>query len=343
VVLGSNGPEEQGLEAEPVLSPVAWASPDLGLFGRVPIAPAKAFPLYDGIYVLPMRSERADAATEEAEMQNLSLEDLDPFDLPERDRMYQIALTFVANHVRTVRPGNSVRSAKGNFGEGSLVISDKPIPRIPLRFVHLTWAVDRGRVVDARRHTTFGWRLEKVRVPSRQFIWAPGQGDIFDVAYFLANICAILGLHLTKSVAAVGDVDFNTNQLRGSHDDIDERREAALRAGIPNLILPFRAGFTPGNHLGVDYWPARDTGEAAFSFFATASSEVALPDLKHRWRVKMAFSWISLIAVLLGIGATELSNGFIFNPTLLRWTVGVAAALLAVSLYATHKYNRMDN
>jgi hypothetical protein len=93
-----------------------------------------------------------------------------------------------------------------------------------------------------------------------------------------------------------------------------------------------------------------DINEAFFSLLAAASSETAIPDLKRRWRTKMIFSWISLVAVLAAFSASQLDTGFlgqkgfhsILSGEALRWTGAVTLALLAICVFATHRYNRMD-
>lgn len=92
--------------------------------------------------------------------------------------------------------------------------------------------------------------------------------------------------------------------------------------------------------------------EAAFSLFAVASSDLAIPDLKQRWRVKMAWSWISLVAVLVACAVTQLLGpGFSnrrgsYSPILsgapLKWVGLAVLALFAICIFATHRYHRMD-
>jgi hypothetical protein len=266
---------------------------------------------------------------------------LDPFDLPERDRMYVLAIQFVANHVRQVRSGSTVWSRDRSFGEGTFVISEKPMPLLPFRLVRLNWAVEHGAVVDVHDHRVFAIRLGKVAIPTRRFIWAPGKGDTFDIAYVLGNVCAILGMCVSEPVAASGDVALETNQIVGS-DPIEAKRDAAVHDRMRHLILPFGTRLMPGEHDGVRYWPSRDVNEAVYSLMASASSDLAIPDLKRRWRVKMAASWISLLAVLLAIGVTQLAGDFVGNSSLVSWTAAVAAGLFALSALATHKYHRTD-
>jgi hypothetical protein len=151
-------------------------------------------------------------------------------------------------------------------------------------------------------------------------------------------------------IAAVGDVGLEVNQILGDKWMVEERREALVDNNIKHLILPAKAGYMSGNHSGVDYWPVRDINEAFFSLFAAAASETALPDLKRRWRFKMTLSWISLIAVLTAVCVSQLDGGYLGNGgyhsiltgTPLKWTSGIVVAFLALCVYATHRYNRMD-
>jgi hypothetical protein len=312
--------------------------------------PSKAFPLYDNLYVVVPGGDKLDEEDEKALLGNVTRDNADPYDLPERDRMYALATQFVAHHVRVVRSGGKIKSSGRVFQDGTVVISEKPIPRIPLRTAKITWAIEGGRVVDVRDHRVPCWHLSKVRIPSRQFIWAPGKGDSFDLAYLLANLCAILNLHLPVPVAAVGDVGLEVNQILGNKWMVEERRDAIREGQLANLILPVKAGFMPGDHRGVEYWPVHDVNEAFFSMFAVASAEVAIPDLKQRWRVKMVFSWISLVAVLAAASVSQLGTGYlgkngfhsILSGTALKWTGGVTLGLVLICVYATHKYNRMD-
>ena len=221
----------------------------------------------------------------------------------------------MANHVRIVRSGASLRTRDRSFGNATIVVSEKPIPRFPLRLAKLNWAIDRSTVVDVKDHRILSARLTKVTIPPRHFIWAPGKGDTFGVAYLLANLCAILGLHVPSKVAATGVVALETNQILG-HGLMEDKRQGAVNDGMDHLILPFAAHLMPGVHDGVRYWPARDANEAIFSLLAAASSDIAIPDLKHQWRVKMALSWISFISILAAVCITQLLPGFIAYPTL---------------------------
>ena len=190
----------------------------------------------------------------------------------------------------------------------------------------------------------FGTRLTRVTLPARRFIWAPGKGDVFDLAYLLANLCAILGTEVPEPAAATGVVALTTNHVLGK-GVMEDKRRAGEHDHMAHLILPFGAHLMPGEHHGVRYWPARDVNEAVYSLLAAASSDQAIPDLKHRWRVKMAYSWASLVATFFAIGVTQLigtAQGFAGDSALLRWTLGVAAVSFVVSIYSTHKYRRTD-
>ena len=226
------------------------------------------------------------------------------------------------------------------------MVSERQIPRLPFRLVKLNWAIERNNVVDVHDHRVMRGRLTTFEIPSRRFIWGPGRGDSYDLAYLLGNVCAIMSLHVREPVAVTGDVDLATNQILGS-GLIEDKREAAANDRMAHLILPFRTHLMPGDHSGVRYWPARDVNEAAFSLFSASCSDAAIPDLKRRWHVKMVYSWASLLAVLMGIGAYQFAAGFGTDPlagnqTLLRWTLGIAVALFAISSIATHRYWRMD-
>ena len=305
-----------------------------------------AFPLYDNVYVLAPSRERLDPAAEAELLLPDNRDQLNPFDLPERDRMYALAIQFVDNHVRRLRSGASIKARDRTFGDDIIVVSEKRIPRLPFLPVRLNWAIERNKVVDLHDHRVMRGRLTRFKIPPRRFIWGPGRGDSYDLAYLLGNVCAITSLHVPQPVAVTGDVELSTNQVLGS-GLIEEKREAAVNDRMAHLILPFRTHLMPGDHRGVRYWPARDVNEAAFSLFSASCSEVAVPDLKRRWRVKMIYSWVSLLAVLMGIGAYQFAAGFGTDPlegnqTPLRWTLGIAVALFAISSFATHRFWRMD-
>ena len=306
-----------------------------------------ALPLYGNVHVLaplPFGQDRLDFLAEAEHMAETPREELDPFDLPERDRMYELAVQFVSNHVRQVGPGSTLWARDRSFGEGALVVSEKPFPRLRLRPVRLNWVIDDHRVIDVQGQRALGTRFTRVTVPARRFIWAPGRGDAFDLAYLLGNLCAILGIEVPEPVAATGVVALTTNHVLGN-DPVQDKRRAGEHDHMAHLILPFVTHLMPGEHHGVRYWPARDTNEAVYSLLAAASSDQAVPDLKHRWRVKMAYSWASLLATFLAIGVTEFiaaGQGFVGDSALLRWTLAIAAVLFAISVYCTHKYRRTD-
>jgi hypothetical protein len=313
--------------------------------------PSKAFPLYDNLYVVVPGRDQLDEEEDKALLESTDRDNVDPFDLPERDRMYALAAQFVANHVRVVRSGEKIKSAAGKvFQDGTLVISEDQFPRFPLRLAKITWAIEGGRVVDVRGHRVLCAHLSKVAIPPRRFIWAPGRGDSFDLAYLLANLCAILNLHIPVPVAAIGDIGLQVNQIFGDKWLVEERREAIRDGQIRDLILPLRSGFMPGDHRGVYYWLVQDINEAFFSLLAAASSETAIPDLKRRWRVKMTFSWISLVSVLAAFSVSQLDTGYlgqkgfesILSGAALRWSGAVTLGLVVICVYTTHKYNRMD-
>jgi hypothetical protein len=300
-----------------------------------------AFALYDNVYVLVPQTEQLDPA-EAAELGlNATTDNVDQFDLPERDRMYELAKQFVRNHVRTVKSGSALQSQGRSFSDRAIVVSEKKIPRLPLRHAKVSWAIDRNAVIDVHDHKVLSARLTKVEIPSRRFIWGPGQGDTFDVPYLLSNLCAILSMHVPDPVAATGVVALGTNQILGN-DPIEDKRLAASRSRMAHLILPFRAHLMPGLHDGVRYWPARDVDEAIYSLFSAACADRAIPNLKFRWRTKMVASWISLFAALAVYGAMELSSGFGGDPSFSRLMFGVALALFATSSFATHRYWRID-
>ena len=242
---------------------------------------AAAFPLYDNVYVLVPNHERLEP--EEAAELGLvtSPEDFDQFAVPERDRMYDLALQFIRNHVRSVRSGSAVKSKGLSFSDRALVVSEKRCPRLPFRATKVSWVVDRNAVVDVHKTKVLSVRLAKVDIPPRRYIWGPGRGDSFDLAYLLANICAILSMHVPEAVAASGVVMSRGGQIVGNDPIVDKRR-AASKSRITHLILPSAAHLMPGSHDGVRYWPVRDVNEAVFSLLSAACPGInAGPDLKR--------------------------------------------------------------
>jgi hypothetical protein len=308
-----------------------------------------AFRLYDNVFVLADREEARQSNAHRGEIggHEPSIDPLDEFDIPERDRMYKIATEFVARHVRILRSGASVRAAGRTFRDGSLVISERPIPRLPFRVARLNWIIEDGAIVDISGHHVTTAHLRPVPVPAREVLWAPGHGDRYDVAYLIANVCAVLGLTLPESIAAFGDVLLNTNAVLGT-GRMDDARTAAEQEGIRHLILPFDTHLMSGELQNVRYWVVRDALDAVYAMFSAAASDVVVPDLKRRWLVKMACSWTSMLSVL-GAGAAyqfaaygtlEGSPGF--GKTVLAATLGVVGVLFALSCYATHRYFDVD-
>jgi hypothetical protein len=232
---------------------------------------ATAYPLYDNVYVLVPNSERLDPDEASELGLNATPDYTDQLDLPGRDRMYELATRFVQSHVRRVKSASAIRAADRSFSDRALVISERRFSRLPLRLAKVRWAIDQNVVVDMRHHRILCARLAKVEIPSRRFIWGPGTGDTFDLAYLLANVCAILGMHIPVPVAATGVVASGTTQILGN-DPIVGKRLAASVSRIDHLILPFDAHLMPGLHDGVRYWPARDVNEAVCALLCAASS-----------------------------------------------------------------------
>ena len=232
---------------------------------------ASAYPLYDNVYVLVPAHERLDPR-EAAELGlNAIPDDVDEFDLPARDRIYEVAAQFVRHHVRRLRSGSDIKVGDRSLSDRAIVISEKRFSRLPFRFAKLSWVIDHNAVFDVHGHNILCARLAKIEIPPRRLIWGPGTGDTFDLAYLLANVCAILNMHVPVPVAATGAVDLKTKQILGN-DPIEAKRLAAQKSRIAHLILPFGARFMPGLHEGVRYWPACDVDQAVYSLFSAASS-----------------------------------------------------------------------
>ncbi|MFZ0667622.1 MAG: hypothetical protein WAM97_17870 [Acidimicrobiales bacterium] len=235
-----------------------------------PEAPVvQAFALFDNVYVLARKTDSHQAEEHDEISRKLKFDRVDQFDLPEADRMYALAVQFVADHVRRVRSARSV-TRKRQLEQGALVVSEKKVPRFPFRFARVRWTIEHSSVIDLRGHRVFRPRLSNIEIPQRSFIWAPGPGDSFDLAYILGNVCAILHLHIPEPLAVVGDVGGATDDVIGGHYEIEQKRGTAREQGIRHLIIPARSGFMPGDHLGVRYWPVNDVNGAVFCMLAAA-------------------------------------------------------------------------
>ncbi len=105
------------------------------------------------VYVLPTSDEGAVPGAGADVLRNPTRDTVDPFDLPERGRMYALATQFVANHVGSVRSEPALKSTDRTFANRTIVVSEKSIPRFPRRFVRANWAIDSTRVVDTRKRT----------------------------------------------------------------------------------------------------------------------------------------------------------------------------------------------
>lgn len=230
---------------------------------------ASAYPLYDNIYVLVPAHVRLDS--EEAAELGLDTipNDVDQFDLRGQDRIYELASKFVRNHVRRVKARSAIKAGGRLLSDRAIVISEKRFSRLPFRFARLSWAVDRNAVVDVHDQKVLCGRLTKVVIPPQRVVWGAGSGDTFDVAYLLANVCAILGMHVPVPVAATGAMELRTNQIVGN-DPIEDKRLAAQKSGIAHLILPVGARFMPGLHGGVRYWPVYNVDHAIYSLFSAS-------------------------------------------------------------------------
>jgi hypothetical protein len=306
-----------------------------------------AIPLYDNIYVLayiPPGEERDDLIVAAQRLENADQDQRDQRDVTERDRMYALAIQFISEHVRMIKSGSTIRARDRLFGDGTVVVSEKPIPRFPIRLVKLNWAIDRHMVVDVHDHRVLRARLTKVTNPARRCIWTVGKGDEHDVAYLLGNLCALLDIHVPESVAATGVVAPHSKEVLGG-SLMEDKRQAAILDHMAHFVVPYDTHLMPGDHEGVRYWPVRDAYEANYSLLSVACSDLAFPDLRHRWRMRMVYSWASLLTILGACGAYQFAvagNGFVGNRALLGWTVGVWVALSAFSSFCTHKYRNID-
>jgi hypothetical protein len=226
---------------------------------------SKTFPIYDNIYVVEPDRLRADdipAGLVDAFAPSFMAVEAGA------DAMYDRALAFVERHARRVISDRGVRVTGRTLPTGTKVIRTSGTNH------RIRWVIAGNQVLHGQEIQVGRARYRHLEIPPRRYIWRGGSGEAVDVAYLLANVCAILNMHLPGPLAAVGTIADGTDEIPGSRWMMEGRRKAVADAGITDLILPAKCGFMPGRHLGVRYWPAFNTEQAIDAMFAAAAFSV---------------------------------------------------------------------
>ncbi len=323
----------------------------------VPIAPVEmyevetslyaAIPLVENIFTLTRipsggsRDELLDDARRLAAAP--PAQRLGEFDQPEKDRIFAIAELFVRGHVRRISKSFAIRRAHPDFGVGTIVISEDVVPRSRLRHARFQWAVTPHGFVQLENAKLPVGHLGPLEVEGRPMFASPHRGDDSDVAFLLAYVCDLIGATLDQSVAGVGAIGLLDNHLL-FNSGIDTILDGAKDDRMDNVILPYANKKISGQHEGVRYWSARDSNEAIFSLFTALAHEVLVPNLYRRAMTKEAYSWFSLVSMLVAVCGFQLAVALGRRPPVefLRYLLGSAVLLVIGSLLFTHRYLRFD-
>jgi hypothetical protein len=259
----------------------------------------------------------------------------------DHDAIYAVSEEFVNFHVRRLAKDVALRAPHPDFAKGSTLISYKNVPTSKLRHATFQWAITEGRVVELRNVRLPVAHLEPFQGTTSLNLRGRLSGD--DVAVFLACVLDTLDITPPHSVAAVGDIATNTNELLFVQD-VDPLLEAAKEEGMHDVILPRHNQKTNGMHGPVCYWPSKDTDSAIFSVMSTMGGETINPNLVRRAFTKQAYSWGSLICALLAVGGYQLAVALGGNPPVnfVRFLLGLAGLFLIGSIFCTHRYWILD-
>lgn len=219
------------------------------------------------------------------------------FNRPERERIHDIAVQFVKNHVRVIEHGFAIRTPHRHFTVGTVVVSQDPVPHTPLRHARFQWAINDGVVVELRKTRLPVGHLAPYVLPARDRSDEGWPGAKCGLAIFLAYLFELLAIASPAPLGAIGDINFHTNAV-GAVSNIDPYLDAAPSGGLKDLILPLGNGRANGMHNSVRYWSVRDTNEAAYSVLTHLAGETIVPNLYRRALTKQAYSWLSLILAL---------------------------------------------
>jgi hypothetical protein len=267
------------------------------------------------------------------------------FDRPERERIFDIAVEFVKNHVRVIKHGFAIKTPHRHFAVGTVVISEDPVPHTLLRHARFQWAINDGVVVELRNARLPVGHLAAYEPPRSDSSDEAWPGPMCGLAIFLAYLFEMLAIASPVPLGAVGDINFNTNAI-GTVSNMDPYLEVAQSGVLKELVLPFGNGKSGGMHNAVRYWPVRDTNEAAYSVLANMAGETVVPNLYRRALTKQAYSWLSLILALAAFLAYSLAAWLNVGgrPPVdaLRFILLLVALLLIGSEVCTHRYWKRD-
>jgi len=266
---------------------------------------------------------------------------LSEFDRPEKDRIFGIAELFVRGHVRRIAKGTAIKTPQLTFGVGTIVISEDLVPETRLRHARFQWAVTPTGFVELKDAKLPVGHLEALDIGSQPTFGSPHRGDDSDVAFLLAYVCNLLDTSQDQSIAGIGVVALEDDHL------LFERAIESLLAGakadhVENVILPFANGKVNGEHEGVRYWSARDSNEAIFSLCTALAHKAVVPHLYRRAMTKEAYSWLSLVTILLAVCGYQLAVALGRHPPVefLRYLLGIVVLLILGSVVCTHLYLR---
>jgi hypothetical protein len=307
--------------------------------------PVAAVPLSNNIFTLtpiPSGSTREDLLEEAKRLATAPLDQrLGEFDQPEKERIFGIAKLFVHGHVRRISKGAAIKTAQESFGIGTIVISEDLVPETRLRHAKFQWAVTPSGFVELKNAKLPVGHLELLEVGAQPMYGSPHRGDDSDVAFLLAYLCDLMGTSQDQSVAGVGVIALEDDHLL-VEPAIEALLDGARTDHIANVILPLANAKMNGEHDGVRYWSARDSNEVVFSLFTALAHKVVVPNLHRRAMTKEAYSWFSLVTILLAVCGFQLAVAFGDHPPVefLRFLLGVVILLMLGSLVFTHLYLR---
>jgi len=339
-----------GPRQDPVFPSLSSAGPlaneNIDAYDTEPVTVA-AVPLARNIFTLtpiPIGLSRGDLIEEAQRLADAPAEQrLGAFDQPEKDRVFQVASLFVQGHARRISKGFAIKTPHPDFAVGTIVISEDLIPRTRLRHAALQWAITSSGVVQLKNVRLPVGHLEPIHLADQPELSSPHRGDGSDVAFLLAFVCDLLGLLPETSVAGIGVVALQDSHLL-VEPDIEPLLEGAKNDNIAHVILPFADGKVNGEHGGVHYWSARDCNEAIFCLLTALARQSVVPNLYRRAMTKEAYSWLSLMLILLSICGFQLAVAFGSHPPVefVRFLLGVVGLLFVGSLIFTHRYWRLD-
>lgn len=345
---GADEPQPLGPRADSVFPSLPAAQDQTPVVAPVDVVNALAIPLARNIFTLtPVPAgwsqddlvERSRAVANDPSSGGLS-----EFDQPEEDRIFAVSEEFVGRHARRIAKGFAIKVGHPSFDVGTIVISEEPVPMVRVRHAKFQWAISpSGGVVELKNARPPVSHLEPIRLRPNPQLASPHQGDDSDVAFLLAYVCDLLGANPQQSIAGTGGIGNDPlNVLPDS--DVDILLDAAKVARMAHVVLPFKNGKVTGMHDGVRYWPVRDSAEAIFALFSALADEVVIPNLYRRAMTKEAYSWSSLVLILLAICAYQLAAVVGSRPPVgfVGFLLGVVVLLTIGSFVLVHRFWRLD-